>query len=152
MNQCLQNHCAPIRNPIYCDSVVTATTLCHMTLFEVIWKCHSLSLFKIPGLKNIYLRLLPYPWLRHTLHQRTLYFSEHFASQELNTLCSPTHFAKSQFTPQHPLHCYLLLKRTVCFKLACYSLLLNTLYPSAHFAYWNNFLLGTLCFQTLFAS
>ena len=90
--------------------------------------------------------------LRHTLHQRTLYFSEHFASQELNTLCSPTHFAKSQFTPQHPLHCYLLLKRTVCFKLACYSLLLNTLYPSAHFAYWNNFLLGTLCFQTLFAS
>ena len=48
------------------------------------------------------------------MHQRTLYFSEHFASQELNTLCSPTHFAKSQFTPQHPLHCYLLLKRTVC--------------------------------------
>ena len=90
--------------------------------------------------------------LRHSLHQRTLYFSEHFTSQELNTLCSPTHFAKSQFTPQHPLHCYLLLKRTVCFKLACYSLLLNTLYPSAHFAYWNIFLLGTLCSPTLFAS
>ena len=82
----------------------------------------------------------------------TVCFLTHFASQELNTLCSPIHFAKSQFTPQHPLHCYLLLKRTVCFKLACYSLLLNTLYPAAHFAYWNDFLLGTLCFQTLFAS
>ena len=82
----------------------------------------------------------------------TVCFLTHFASQELNTLCSPTHFAKSQFTPQHPLHCYLLLKRTVCFKLACYSLLLNTLYPSAHFAYWNIFLLGTLCSPTPFAS
>ena len=52
----------------------------------------------------------------------------------------------------NPLHCYLLLKRTVCFKLACYSLLLNTLYPSALFAYWNIFLLGTFYSPTPFAS
>jgi hypothetical protein len=36
--------------------------------------------------------------------------------------------------------------------LACYSLLLNTLYPSTHFAYWNIFLLGTLYSPTPFAS
>jgi hypothetical protein len=31
-------------------------------------------------------------------------------------------------------------------------LLLNTLYPSAHLATWNIFLLGTLCSPTPFAS
>ena len=63
---------------------------------------------------------------------RTLCFKEHFTQN--------THFA-----------CYILLKRTVCFKLACYSLLFNTLYPSTHFASWNVFLLSTVCFSTPFA-
>ena len=63
------------------------------------------------------------------------------------------HFAsKNTLLKRNTLHCYILLKRTVCFKLACYSLLFNTLYPSTHFASWNVFLLGTLCSPTPFAS
>ena len=63
------------------------------------------------------------------------------------------HFAsKNTLLKRNTLHCYILLKRTVCFKLACYSLLFNTLYPSTHFASWNVFLLGTLCPPTPFAS
>ena len=63
-------------------------------------------------------------WLRHTLLPRTFYSSR--------TLC--------------------IVSFTVFFKLACYNLLLNTLYPSAHFANWNFFfLLGTLCPQPPFS-
>ena len=63
------------------------------------------------------------------------------------------HFAsKNTLLKRNTLHCYILLKRTVCFKLACYSLLFNTLYPSTHFASWNVFLLGTLCPPTPFTS
>ena len=63
------------------------------------------------------------------------------------------HFAsKNTSLKRNTMHCYILLKRTVCFKLACYSLLFNTLYPSTHFASWNVFLLGTLCSPTPFAS
>ena len=62
------------------------------------------------------------------------------------------HFAsKNTLLKRNTLHCYILLKRTVCFKLACYSLLFNTLYPSTHFASWNVFLLSTVCFSTPFA-
>ncbi len=62
------------------------------------------------------------------------------------------HFAsKNTLLKRNTLHCYILLKRTVHFKLACYSLLFNTLYPSTHFASWNVFLLSTVCFSTPFA-
>ena len=50
-------------------------------------------------------------WLRHTLLPRTFYSSR--------TLC--------------------IVSFTVFFKLACYNLLLKTLYLSAHFANWNFF-------------
>ena len=74
------------------------------------------------------------------------------------------HFAsKNTLLKRHTLHCYILLKRTVCFKLACYSLLFNTLYPSTpvapqntllstHFASKNILLLITLCSSAHFAS
>ena len=74
------------------------------------------------------------------------------------------HFtSKNTLLKRNTLHCYILLKRTVCFKLACYSLLFNTLYPSTHFASWNVFssaqfasqhplLLKTPCSSTHFAS
>ena len=98
--------------------------------------------------------------LRHTLHQRTLYSQEHFASQELNTLGSQTHLAKSQFTPQHTLllntlchsepftpH-YTLLLNTLCHSEPStphYTLLLNTLCLPTPFASWSTFLLNTFC-------
>merc|ERR1739846_161451 len=59
--------------------------------------------------------------------------------------------SKNTLLKRNTLHCYILLKRTVCFKLACYSLLFKTLYPSTHFASWNVFLLSTVCFSTPFA-
>ena len=69
------------------------------------------------------------------------------------TLRADAHFAsKNTLLKRNTLHCYILLKRTVCFKLACYSLLFNTLYPSTHFASCNVFLLSTVCFSTPFAS
>ena len=72
---------------------------------------------------------------------------------EKHKLRAEAHFASQNILLfWNPLHCYLLLKRTVCFKLACYSLHLNTLYPSAHFAYWNIFLHGTFYSPTPFAS
>ena len=98
--------------------------------------------------------------LRHTLHQRTLYSKEHFASQELNTLGNPTHLAKSQFTSQHTLllntlchsepftpH-YTLLLNTLCHSEPStphYTLLLNTLCLPAPFASWSTLLLNTFC-------
>jgi hypothetical protein len=49
----------------------------------------------------------------------------------------------------NPLHCYLLLKRTVSFKLACYSLLLNTLcFSRAEHTLQPN----TLCKVTIYSS
>ena len=76
----------------------------------------------------------------------------YFLRQECG-LRAEAHFAsQNMLLLGNTLHCELLLKRTVFFKSASYSLLLNTLYPSAHFAYWNIFLLGTLCSPTLFAS
>ena len=98
--------------------------------------------------------------LRHTLHQRTLYSKEHFASQELNTLGIPTHLAKSQFTPQHTLllntlcHAepftphYTLLINTLCHSEPStphYTLLLNTLCLPTPFASWSTLLLNTFC-------
>ena len=62
---------------------------------------------------------------------------EHFTSQKHNTLCSPTHLAKSQFTLQH-------------------TLLLNTLCHSEPFCFLELFasqhilLPGTLCSSALF--
>ena len=54
---------------------------------------------------------------------------------KLSELLAEAHFAsKNTLLKRNTLHCYILLKRTVCFKLACYSLLFNTLYPSTHFA------------------
>ena len=88
--------------------------------------------------------------LRHTLHQRTLYSSEHFASQELNTLGSPTHLAKSQFTPEHTLLLY-----TLCHSepfTPHYTLLLNTLCHSEPSTPHYTLLLNTLCLPTPFAS
>ena len=88
--------------------------------------------------------------LRHTLHQRTLYSSEHFASQELNTLGSPTHLAKSQFTPEHTL-----LLNTLCHSepfTPHYTLLLNTLCHSEPSTPHYTLLLNTLCLPTPFAS
>ena len=107
-------------------------------------------------------------WLRHTLLPRTFYrlgtlcivtfcskeqfpsnwlvtvcFLTHFASQELNTLGSPTHLAKSQFTPQHTL-----LLNTLCHSEPStphYTLLLNTLCLPTPFAYWSTLLLNTFC-------
>ena len=90
------------------------------------------------------------PWLRHTLHQRTLYSLEHFASQELNTLGSPTHLAKSQFTPEHTL-----LLNTLCHSepfTPHYTLLLNTLCHSESSTPQHTLLLNTLCFPAPFAS
>ena len=88
--------------------------------------------------------------LRHTLHQRTLYSKEHFASQELNTLGIPTHLAKSQFTPQHTL-----LLNTLCHSepfTPHYILLIYTLCHSEPFTPHYTFLLNTLCLPTPFAS
>ena len=74
-------------------------------------------------------------------------------TNEWSKVLADAHFAsKNTLLKRNTLHCYILLKRTVCFKLACYSLLFNTLYPSTHFASWNVFLLGTLCSLTPFAS
>ena len=76
--------------------------------------------------------------IRHNLGHSTHYVAEaHFASK--NTLLK-----------RNTLHCYILLKRTVCFKLACYSLLFNTLYPSTPVAPQNTLLLNTLCFKEHF--
>ena len=73
----------------------------------------------------------------------------------LNKTMSHQIMAEAHFASQNILlirNTLLLLKRTVYFKLGCYSLVLNTLYPSAHLAYWKIFLLGTLCSPTPFAS
>ena len=81
----------------------------------------------------------------------------YFLRQECG-LRAEAHFAsQNMLLLGNTLHCELLLKRTVFFKSAPYSLLLNTLYPSSHFAYWNIFLLGTLlsnplCFLQPFAA
>ncbi len=57
------------------------------------------------------------------------------------------HFASQNiFLFGNPLHCYLLLKRTVCFKLAYYSLLLRTLCLTECLAAWNTLLSNPLCF------
>jgi hypothetical protein len=91
----------------------------------------------------------PLQRLRHTLHQRTLYSSEHFASQELNTLGSPKHFAMPQFTPQHTL-----LLNTLCHSepfTSHYTLLLDTLCHSEPLAPQNTLLLITLCSSEHFA-
>ena len=88
--------------------------------------------------------------LRHTLHQRTLYSKEHFASQELNTLGIPTHLAKSQFTPHH-----ILLLNTLCHSepfTPHYTLLINTLCHSEPSTPHYTLLLNTLCLPTPFAS
>ena len=88
--------------------------------------------------------------LRHTLHQRTLYSKEYFASQELNTLGSPTHLAKSQFTPQHTL-----VLNTFChseFFTPHYTLVLNTFCHSEPSTPHYTLLLNTLCLPAPFAS
>ena len=118
--------------------------------------------------------------LRHTLHQRTLYFSEHFASQELNTLaaqhtlqshnlllstlCIVTFCSKEQFpsnwlvtvcflthiTPQHT------LPPGIFFSLEHSTpkppLLLRTLFSPAQFASQHTLLLSPLYFIAHFAS
>ena len=83
------------------------------------------------------------------MHQRTLYSSEHFASQELNTLGSLTYFAKSQITSQHAL-----VLNTLCHSepfTSHYTLLLNTLCHSEPLAPQNTLLLITLCSSEHFA-
>merc|ERR1712051_1057661 len=76
------------------------------------------------------------------IHLRLLFERLH------NILKADAHFAsKNTLLKRNTLHCYILLKRTVCFKLAYYSLLFNTLYPSTHFASLNVFLLSTICFS-----
>ena len=85
---------------------------------------------------------------------RTLCFKEHFtqkehfASQELNTLRSPTHLTKSQFTSQHTL-----LLNTLCYSepfTPHYTLLLSTLCSSEHFAPQHTLLQRTLYSSTHF--
>ena len=79
-------------------------------------------------------------------------FNQSIFQWQIKLISADAHFAsKNTLLKRNTLHCYILLKRTVCFKLACYSLLFNTLYPSTHFASWNIFLLSTVCFSTPFA-
>ena len=94
--------------------------------------------------------------LRHTLHQRTLYSKEHFASQELNTLGIPTHLAS-----QHTWQSYNLLQSTLCsLNTLChsepftphYTLLINTLCHSESSTPHYTLLLNTLCLPVPFAS
>ena len=105
---------------------------------EIINCCHAklLLVLKINmSTRNLLLVLYGGWW---TLCTKTHFTPrEHFTFQKRNTLCSPTHLAKSQFTLQH-------------------TLLLNTLCLSEPFCFMEPFatqhilLPGTLCSSALF--